>query len=427
MQQESEQKLIMDEIKARGLLNDCYIESINMFKRYIDTTEDNYKFLALWCIGTYFHSEFDTYPYLFLNAMRGSGKTRTLKLISALSNGGDGSVQNNLTEAVLFRIPQHQTTCIDEVEQINSKEKQTLRELLNSAYKKGMKVKRMRKTFAKDGEKQVAETFEPYFPIAMANIWGVEEVLADRSIVLIFEKSIDPAKVKLVEDFDKNLYIKLIKRTLDAIQCSLCSVVSKKNIIRNWNNYIYTLYTLTTQTTQTTLFDELKTYEYGLMDKGAIEKNKQLEMEELFRKIDKLDIGGRNLELMFPLLIVAQLIGEEVFNDFLKISANIVKQKKLNEYAESKDVQLYEFVLSMDSFGNDFISVKELTSRFRIFIGDGEEEDRWLNDKWLGRALKRLNLILDRRRMSSGMFVTLDYEKARKQSKIFVEDKHDKN
>jgi len=50
---------------------------------------------------------------------------------------------------------------------------------------------------------------------------------------------------------------------------------------------------------------------------------------------------------------------------------------------------------------------------------ESEEEDKWLNDKWLGRSLKRLNLVIDRRRMASGMFVTLDYNKAKKQVEIF--------
>jgi len=147
----------LSEYKAQ--LGDSYKEIQDIIKQYVDLPEDYIKFLSTWVLGTYFHSCFSTYPYLFLWAMRGSGKTRTLKLISALSAGGDGSVQNNLTEAVLFRIPQGTTTCIDEMEQVGSKEKQTLREILNSAYKKGMKVKRMKKVKKASGEDYVVETY----------------------------------------------------------------------------------------------------------------------------------------------------------------------------------------------------------------------------------------------------------------------------
>lgn len=420
--------------EARTLLIECYNDIISVLKNYIDTSEENYKLIALWIVGTYFHAEFNTFPYLFFNAMRGSGKTRALKLISALGANGDGSVQNNLTEAVLFRIPKGTTTCIDEVEQINNKEKQTLRELLNSAYKKGMKVKRMRKVRVNNQEIQQAEEFEPYFPIAMANIYGVEEVLADRSIVLVLEKSNNPAIVKMIEDFERNYTILGVKRTLSAISCSLCSVVSEKNIERGWNQYISQkynyIYTLTTPTTLTTLNTPLLLGQINdgkgealINDKGnviegnAYSKLKTLEQEEIFEKIDNLGIGGRNLELIFPLLIVSQLLGQEVFEEFLNISSRFVQTKRDDEYTTSKDVSLFEFIAQFNSA--EFISVKELSQRFRSFLGESDEEDKWLNDKWMGRALKRLNLIIDKRRMNTGMFVTLNQSKAKEKLKIF--------
>ena len=47
-------------------------------------------------------------------------------------------------------------------------------------------------------------------------------------------------------------------------------------------------------------------------------------------------------------------------------------------------------------------------------MGDVEEQDdKWLNEKWLGRALKRLKLIVDKRRLGSGIEVTLDIKKAK--------------
>jgi hypothetical protein len=140
------------------------------------------------------------------------------------------------------------------MEQVGSKEKQTLRELLNSAYKKGMKVKRMKKTKSKEGEEYVTETYEPYFPIAMANIWGMDEVLGDRSLTFVLEKSDNPEVTKKIEDFDTNPRILEIKRVLNELQCSLCSVVTSKNNIEDWNNYIDNQYNkyIHTYTTITT-------------------------------------------------------------------------------------------------------------------------------------------------------------------------------
>ena len=48
-------------------------------------------------------------------------------------------------------------------------------------------------------------------------------------------------------------------------------------------------------------------------------------------------------------------------------------------------------------------------------------EDKWLNDKWLGRALIRLDLVKQRKRMNSGQFVILNISKAKEKLKIFKE------
>ena len=43
----------------------------------------------------------------------------------------------------------------------------------------------MKKKKTIEGEQQVVEEFEPYRPIIMANIWGMDEVLGERCIQLI--------------------------------------------------------------------------------------------------------------------------------------------------------------------------------------------------------------------------------------------------
>ncbi len=220
---------ISDELdKTKLEVGKCYEKIIDILKFYCDMPEDYYTIISLWIIGTYIYEEFDTYPYLYFNAMRGSGKTRSLRLIASLSK--DGDLLASITDAVLFRTTG--TLCIDEFENVMRKEKTSLRELLNTAYKKGTKIKRMRKISTKEGEKQVVEEFKPYRPIVMANISGLEEVLQDRCISLILEKSQNLKIIKLLEDFDTNQDIKAIKETLLRIQCSLCNVVVVGNMIK---------------------------------------------------------------------------------------------------------------------------------------------------------------------------------------------------
>jgi hypothetical protein len=162
--------------KNEDLILSAYRNLVDILKEWVDLKEEYYDIIALWIIGTYSHSTFPSYPYLFLNAMRGSGKTRIMKLITFLSK--DGEILNSLTEAVLFRTSG--TLGVDEFENIERKGKEALRELLNSAYKKGTKVKRLRKISQKGMEKQVVEEFDVYRPIVMANISGMEDVLNDR-------------------------------------------------------------------------------------------------------------------------------------------------------------------------------------------------------------------------------------------------------
>lgn len=392
---------VPDLIQAQLELEECYRGIIDLMKRFVDVPEAYQKLIAIWIIGTYLHSHFETFPFLFFNAMRGSGKTRLLKFISALASKSDGSVQNNISEAVLFRTPQGTTLCIDEIENIASKEKNTLRELLNAAYKKGIKVKRMKKIKANNQEDYKVEEFEPYLPIAMANIWGLEEVLQDRSITLILEKSSNPGIIKKIDNVTSIVRFSEIKKKLTELGVVWCCVVTEKNIIGEWNDYIDRKYNdITTQTTQTAQ-DNTKQHQ---------------EHEELFRKIDDSGITGRHFELIFPLLITAELIHTDILNELINITKNIMLERKEEEYSSSKDVMVYDFVSHLDKYRYEWVPTKFLVNEFRQFTN---EDGEWLNDKWLGRALKRLCLITEKRRLRQGREFKLAVDKAKEKIKIF--------
>ena len=62
----------------------------------------------------------------------------------------------------------------------------------------------------------------------------------------------------------------------------------------------------------------------------------------------------------------------------------------------------------------------ELKKEFAVYIGEVEDNfDKWLNNEWFGRALKRLDLVLDRRRRTRGREVTLNIGKAKEKLKMF--------
>ena len=394
---------IIEPTKEEALekLKTTYEEIKEVLKIYLDLKEEYYSIIALWIIGTYFHQNFSSYPYLFFNAMRGSGKSRTLRLVCKLSK--EGNVMASPTEATLFRTTG--TIGIDEFERVANKDKSSVRELLNGAYKKGIKIMRMKKKKSIAGEEMVVEEFEVYRPVTMANIWGMDEVLGDRCITLILEKSNNLSKTRLTEDFEDNIFIKNLLKNLN--QCSLCSVVMPKNINSMWNNYISneyktTLTTYYTYNTYNTLTTQLQTTQHT----------------NLFKKIENSKIQGRSLELFLPLFFLSEFISEEVLDEIIEIALKVTQEKQHEEEMESVDVMVFDFI-SKQLEGLEYHSVKDLTNKFREFADEGAE---WLNSRWFGRALKRLNLVIDKRRKSSGVEVMLNVPKAIEKLKIFKKE-----
>jgi len=411
-----------DKKQAKQIIGRCYEDIKQFLHTYVDMKEEDYEIVTLWILGTYVHDNFETFPYLFINAMRGSGKSRLLKIIKELSK--DGCLNTSMRESVLFRMGK-KTLCIDEFEGLGSKEAQALREVLNAAYKKGMQISRMRKVKSNLGENYEQDDFEPYKPIAMANIWGMEEVLGDRCITVMLEKSGDKRRTRLSEDFEDNPMILSIKSQLNAVLVYMCSYFSEKGILRRWNKYINDRYkytnTLTTYNTYTTLTTPTKRVESDLQSEVCVTKVYE---DEMFNKIHDTNINGRNLELMMPFLLISKGISNECFEKVLKISTDKTKERKENEMTESKDVMLFDYI-SKFGLATEFVTVKKLTQEFRNFVGDDEGDEKWINTRWVGRALKRLSLIKEKRRQSQGMEIIPNISKAIEKIKIFRNEKND--
>ena len=93
----------------------------------------------------------------------------------------------------------------------------------------------------------------------------------------------------------------------------------------------------------------------------------------------------------------------------------MTSEKKHEEETESVDVMVYDFISKQEE-GLIYMSVRELTNQFRNFADESEE---WLNSKWFGRALKRLDLVIEKRRKGYGMEVMLNVKKAKKKIMMF--------
>lgn len=372
-------------------ISELYADLVKVLKKYLDIKEEYHHIIATWIIGTYMHKKFYSYPYLFFNAMKGSGKSRALKLIAALAYKGE--VVASLNESVLFRSEPNTTFCIDEFEGVAGKEKQALRELLNASYKKGTiikrnkKVKRVNPETFKPEETYMIETFEPYRPIAMANIWGMEEVLNDRCIPLVLEKSNNSRIVNKIEIFDLDKDILRIKHNLteDFFILLQGCCIDMESLLLAWNSYT--------------------------------NENYESPYNEFFVKVKESGISARALELCFPLIITSQLIGEEEY--LIQALTDLMREKAEEDFYESKDMRLFDFLSQKEEYFKEFVSINRITSEFRIFLQEDVSSLDWLNTKWIGRALKRLVLIIKKRRLGIGREVVLDIEKAKQKITLF--------
>jgi hypothetical protein len=367
----------------KNRLKDGYRTIKDILMKYCDLEERYYPVISLWIVGTYAHDSFETYPYLFINASKGSGKSRLLRLISVLSK--NGKLLGSMTESALFRGSKGNTLCIDEFENIQSDEKGALRELLNAAYKKGMTIERFRKKKTPEGEKYEVEAFDVYTPIAMANISGMESVLADRCISLLLEKSSNTRITRLIEDFKNDFTIIEIKKTLEKLKKELEVVIERSNLGKDWNDHVLGIFR---------------------------EHSKNTELTEFFQKIDATEIEGRNLELLLPLYFIAYLIDDEkeALETIIKISKELVMEKEEEELLENSDKILIKFLIDKiahDLEYLDYVSTSKISSQFKEYMGEGNE---WANPKWVGKSIKRMKLIKNKKRESRGIKILLDHE-----------------
>ena len=389
------------------ILGETFDKIKEILEKYVKLKKEYYDLIAVWIIGTYFMPLFNTYPYLFVNAQKGSGKTRLLKLIEVLVK--DGELLASMREAVLFRMASMgKTLLIDELEGLERKENAPLKELLNACYKRGTKVYRMKKK----GEDYVLDPFTPFTPIAIANISGTDDVLGDRCVPIHLDKSKESVISLIQEDFNSSPVVQQIKGNFEIIMESGVGVCTSEYTIKSWNEYINLRYTNTTLHTQHTQHTHNTRDTSKSLSEGSVY---DFERVSVYNRIVESGLNGRQLELIFPLLMVSLMINEEVFVNVLSFSKELMEKKREDDITESNDVSLIDFISKMSSQMDydRYRFVYKITEEFRFFMGIRDKfEQQDINPTWVGRALKRMGLVIERRRLSSGVEVRLNVAKA---------------
>jgi len=122
-----------------------YQKIFDYIKRFIHFPDEAYlHYLTLWVMGTYVFMIFRYYPYVWLNAEKGSGKTLLMEILSSVAFNGD--LITNPTESVIFRDISNNliTMFVDEVEQLRKRDKDVYGSLIsvfNAGFNKSGVVK----------------------------------------------------------------------------------------------------------------------------------------------------------------------------------------------------------------------------------------------------------------------------------------------
>lgn len=346
----------------------AYAEVKKAWREYIEFDKPAYyDLLTLWVIGTYFFHIFNSYPYIYFGGTKRAGKTKALTLASALAFNAVFS--GNLSTSSMFRLIQNSrcTLLIDETEKLANPERaQDFRGLLLCGYKKGEFVFRAEKT-RKDRYKP--ESFEVYSPKMLANIRGLEDVLEDRCITIIMKRAKNP-------------------RILNA-EINLNDSVWQKT-----RNSLYMLYLQH--------WKEIKEIYDNTGELSAVN-----ELSEHAESVSLL--SGREFELWKPIFSLAKFFDQHVkaatsqttqttlSSLMLKLALEKAEEKKTENMTETGDCILIETLLDMVN-ADSYYKVKEIRDETAKHF---DEEQKWLNTKWVGRALKRLGFT-DKRRVGTG-------------------------
>ena len=223
----------------------------------------------------------------------------------------------------------------------------------------------------------------------------MESVLGDRCIQLILEKSDRDVVTNLIEIYREDEIVQNTVKMLN--QCSLCSFSFSTEVYRKWNSYVKSNYTKYTNYTNNTNYTNYT---------------------HTFKLIKNMALNGRELELSLPLCLVANEISDDLLKETTLTLKKIFQAKKEEEVTDNIDVSLYDFI-SQEPESSDYgewESINEITKNFIDFLQTSED---WINSKWMGRALKRLGLIKEKKRIGRGVSIILDIPKAKQKIKMF--------
>lgn len=315
---------------------DLYEEIKETYEQYVDFPHTD--FMALWVICTYLFPLFKAFPYVYIGGIKQSGKTKMLHVTSLMAFNSIFSA--NATTSSIFRLIQNGrcSLFIDETEKLANPERALdFRSILLQGYKAGSEVQRVEKNMK---EKHIVEFFEIYSPKMLANIFGLEDILEDRCIHFVMKRTIN-RQIGEAEVDESNSVWQEIRDRLYVFA------------LENWE-----------------------------------------EIKQIYETLpNETNLTNREWELWRPILAIASFIDRNLYDKMKSLAEVKANEKHIENITETGEYILVESLLSLVD-EDRFYKVKEIREEMENKF---EEEQKWLTNKWVGRALGRLGFSEKRR------------------------------
>lgn len=279
------------------------------------------KINALWDMGTYVYSLFDSYPLSEKRGLQETAKSKRMEVSQNLSFNAT-EIMINPSEATLFRETHEKrpTKYFDEAEKLfkwiqGKMEPDNRVELINGSYKKGSSVPRVEKI----GNRFKVVYYKTYSPCMIASIRGLYGATESRCITQICTRSPDNDARGETEIIDSDSEWALLR------------------------DYLYL---------------------FSLRYWKEIENNYR---EEILYK--DLKLKKRDLQLWKPLLSIAILISEKLFSDISEFAEKISGQRR-EEFISEESLNYRILKIVKDLLQDtDIIRPKEIRKQFSNSYG----------------------------------------------------------
>jgi hypothetical protein len=114
------------------------------------------------------------------------------------------------------------------------------------------------------------------------------------------------------------------------------------------------------------------------------------------------------------MFIISDICSKDVLSELLKFAGNVVNEKMKVDREDNIDVKIYEFIAQYQI--HDYVPIAVVLNDFKRFTD--LENEPWLNTRFIGRGLRRLNLVSAEKRTSKRM-IALNIKKAQEKYKMF--------